>query len=144
MAATLDSPSFIKILLDNPNSIFIVEDAEELLVSRVGSRNSCVAMLLNITDGILGEGLGIQVIATFNTSLINIDKALLRKGRLLSIYEFKALETDKAKKLLHKFGKNYENIQEPMILADIYNFDENETLAVIPKKKTIGFLSNVD
>ena len=63
-------------------------------------RNSNLAMILNITDGILGESLGIQIIATFNTDVQNIDPALKRKGRLKSAYEFKALSPEKANVLL--------------------------------------------
>lgn len=82
MAQNLDNIAMTKYLMDNPNSILVIEDAEELIVSRDSQRNSNLAMILNITDGILGESLGIQIIATFNTDLRNIDPALKRKGRL--------------------------------------------------------------
>jgi hypothetical protein len=144
IASSLDSPNFMRLLLDQPNSILVIEDAEQLIVSREGSRNSNVAMLLNLTDGILGDGLGIQVIATFNTPLGNIDKALLRKGRLLSIYEFKALELTKARSLMQELGKDPNWLHQATTLADIYHYDENDTLTQTPKKNTIGFLSNVN
>jgi hypothetical protein len=144
IASSLDSPNFLRLLLDQPNSILVIEDAEQLIVSREGSRNSNVAMLLNLTDGILGDGLGIQVIATFNTPLGNIDKALLRKGRLLSIYEFKALELTKARSLMQELGKDPNCLLQATTLADIYHYDENDSLTQTPKKNTIGFLSNVN
>ncbi len=144
IAASLDSPNFTKLLLDNVNTILVVEDAEELIISRESGRNSSVAMLLNITDGILGEGLGIQVIATFNTPLGNIDKALLRKGRLLSIYEFKALELTKARSLMQEIGKDPNRLNRPTALADIYHYDENDASTQDVRKNTIGFLSNVN
>jgi hypothetical protein len=53
---------------------------------------------------LLGESLGIQIIATFNTHISNIDKALLRKGRLIGLYEFKPLSMDKSKVLLEENG----------------------------------------
>jgi glucose-1-phosphate thymidylyltransferase short form len=80
--------------LNNKNSVFVIEDAEELITSREEVRNSNLSMLLNLTDGLLGESLGIQIIATFNTDVKNIDKALLRKGRLSQIYAFKALSIE--------------------------------------------------
>jgi len=144
IAASLDSPNFTKLLLDNVNTILVVEDAEELIISRESGRNSSVAMLLNITDGILGEGLGIQVIATFNTPLGNIDKALLRKGRLLSIYEFKALELTKARSLMQEIGKDPNRLNRSTALADIYHYDENDASTLEARKNTIGFLSNVN
>ncbi|MBO2546027.1 AAA family ATPase [Salegentibacter sp. BDJ18] len=91
MAQNLDNVAMIRYLMGNANSILVIEDAEELIVSREGQRNSNLSMILNITDGILGESLGIQIIATFNTDVRNIDPALKRKGRLKSAYEFKAL-----------------------------------------------------
>ena len=91
-------------LISNSNSILVIEDAEELIVSRDQKRNSNLAMILNMTDGILGESLGIQIIATFNTDLKNIDPALKRKGRLKSSYEFKPLESEKANQLLKNEG----------------------------------------
>ena len=86
MAGELDNLSMTPFLLDNRNSVLVIEDAEELITSREEVRNSNLSMLLNLTDGLLGESLGIQIIATLNTDVKNIDKALLRKGRLSSIY----------------------------------------------------------
>ena len=89
LAQNLDNVYMTRYLISNSNSILVIEDAEELIVSRDHKRNSNMAMILNMTDGILGESLGIQIIATFNTDLHNIDPALKRKGRLKSSYEFK-------------------------------------------------------
>lgn len=77
IAGSLDSPELISILLKNPNSILVIEEAENLLISRDVDHNSNISMLLNITDGLLGASLNIKVICTFNTNVSNIDKALL-------------------------------------------------------------------
>jgi hypothetical protein len=104
MAGQLDNATMTPLLLQNRNAVIVIEDAEELISSRDDVRNSNLSMLLNLTDGLLGESLGIQIIATFNTDLKNIDKALLRKGRLSTIYEFKPLVLDKTNALLQKLG----------------------------------------
>jgi len=91
MASNLDDIHLTNFLLDNPNCILVIEDAEEIIISRDNHQNTRLSFLLNLTDGLLSESLGIQVIATFNTDLKNIDKALLRKGRLTTLYEFKPL-----------------------------------------------------
>lgn len=39
--------------MSNPNSVLVIEDAEELIVSRDSQQNSNLAMILNHTDGIL-------------------------------------------------------------------------------------------
>lgn len=97
VAERMDEPDIVGFLLQSRNTIFILEDAEDLLLSRTAGRNNGLSILLNLTDGMLGECLGIQVICTFNNGLHQIDKALLRKGRLITAYEFKALAPEKTK-----------------------------------------------
>lgn len=137
LASNLDDLGLTEFLLDNPNCILVIEDAEELILSRDNHHNSKLSFLLNLTDGLLGESLGIQIIATFNTDLKNIDKALLRKGRLTSIYEFKPLTIDKTNALLKSLGHEVE-INESLPLADIFNFEISNNYE--PKlKKAVGF-----
>ena len=137
----LDDPNVISVLLNNPNSILVIEDAEELIVSRERERNSDISLLLNLTDGILGDSLGIQVICTFNTELKNIDKALLRKGRLIARYEFKELSLKKTNHLLKKLHKENIEVNKPMTLTDIYNYKES-CYEIENQKNQIGFKQN--
>ncbi len=137
LASNLDDLGLTEFLLDNPNCILVIEDAEDLILSRDNHHNSKLSFLLNLTDGLLGESLGIQIIATFNTDLKNIDKALLRKGRLTSIYEFKALTVEKTNNLLKSLGHDTE-IDEMLPLADIFNFEISNNYQ--PKlRKVVGF-----
>lgn len=143
LAGNLDSPSLVKFLVENQQAVFVIEDAEELLISRELQKNSSISMLLNLTDGLLGETLGIQIIATFNTDLLNIDTALLRKGRLLALYEFKALSINKSKILLEKRGILERQLYQPMTLAEIYNHEEESfEFKTTRQRTTIGFLAN--
>lgn len=137
IAGNLDDLSFTEFLLNNQNSILVIEDAEELILSRNGNHNSKLSFLLNLTDGLLGESLGIQIIATFNTDLKNIDKALLRKGRLTTIYDFKPLTIEKSNTLFKKLGHDIE-VNNPLALADIFNF-EADTNYKSKVNKVIGF-----
>ena len=138
MAANLDNMSFTEFLIDNPNTVLVIEDAEDLIISRENSQNSQLSFLLNLTDGLIADSLGIQIIATFNTDLKNIDKALLRKGRLTAIYDFKELEFQKANNLAKSLNiENFETFQ-PMSLADIFNFQET-TFSPKKEKVKIGF-----
>jgi hypothetical protein len=140
MAANLDAPELTKFLIENSNSVFVIEEAEDLIVSREKEKNSSISMLLNLTDGLLGQSLGIQFIATFNTNINNIDKALLRKGRLLGLYEFKPLSLEKSKKLIMQTGQKDYTVHKAMTLAEIYNIEMNE-FQYKPDKQTIGFLN---
>jgi hypothetical protein len=138
MAGNLDAMAFTEFLIDNKNIVLVIEDAEDLIISRENHPNSQLSFLLNLTDGLLADSLGIQIIATFNTELKNIDKALLRKGRLSAIYEFKALAADRANKLFKTLGVEDHTTKKPMILADIFNYN-TDNFSESKNSKTIGF-----
>jgi hypothetical protein len=125
MAGSITDPGLISVLIDNPNSIFVIEDAEKIVVNRNKDGNSPVSALLNISDGLLSDCLNIQIICSFNTDISKIDSALMRKGRLIAKYEFQDLKTVKAQVLSNKLGFNT-TISEPMTLTAIYNQEEAE------------------
>jgi len=112
--------NFITLLTENPNSILVIEDAENVINSRENNPKSPVSALLNITDGLLSDCLNVQVICSFNTDISKIDSALLRKGRLIARYEFNALEPYKAQQLSNKLGFTTK-IHQPITLTEIYN-----------------------
>ncbi len=123
-ADKIASPHFLPLMISNPNSVLIIEDAENIVESRgEGGRNAAVSSLLNVADGLLSDCLNLQIICTFNTHIDNIDKALLRKGRLIANYQFKELDTPKAQKLSDKLGFNTK-IENPSTLAEIYTQGE--------------------
>ena len=136
MAGHITNPDLIPLLLDNPNGIFVIEDAENIVIDRNKEGDSPVSAILNISDGLLSDCLNIQIICSFNTDLSKVDSALLRKGRLIAKYEFRELTTDKARKLSEKLGFSSE-INEPMTLTDIYNQEEREFKE--KKHNPIGF-----
>jgi hypothetical protein len=137
MAEMLSEPSIIPFLMDHKNSILIIEDAERVIADREGNGSPAgVSNILNLTDGILGDCLSIQIIATFNMKREKIDQALLRKGRLIAEHKFENLSVDDTNKLLKHLEKDYES-SETMCLADIYNIDV-EVFKVSNKSK-IGF-----
>ena len=141
MASAITNPDLISILIDNPNSVFVIEDAENIIIDRERNEASPVSALLNVADGLLADCLNIQIICSFNTDISKIDNALMRKGRLIAKYEFKELETNKAQQLSNKLGFKTENNQ-PMTLASIYNQDERK-LQQKEKRNPIGFRNNI-
>ncbi len=125
VAGNLMNPDFIDLLIDNPNTILIIEDAENILMDRNFSNDSSVSNLLNISDGLLADFLNVQLICTFNSSLTMVDNALMRKGRLIAKYEFGKLSVVKSQRLSDYFGfKNI--ITKPMTVAEISNQNEKE------------------
>ncbi len=137
MASAITNPDFIPILIENPNSIFVIEDAENIVVDREKNGSSPVSAILNISDGLLSDCLNVQIICSFNTDLSKIDNALLRKGRLIAKYEFKELETTKAQSLSQKLGYN-SIINFPMSLSAIYNQEEKD-FQQVKKTNSVGF-----
>jgi hypothetical protein len=138
MAEMLSEPTIIPFLMDHKNSILIIEDAERVIGDREGNGSPAgVSNILNLTDGILGDCLNIQVVATFNMKREKIDKALLRKGRLIAEHKFEKLSVEDTNKLLLNLGKE-QTSDEGMCLADIYNIDV-ETIKSTNKTNKIGF-----
>jgi hypothetical protein len=136
MAASMTNPELLSVLIENPNSILVVEDAEKILINREQNEASPVSALLNLTDGLLSDCLNIQVICSFNTDLSKLDRALLRKGRLIAKYEFKPLEISKAQQLASKLGMAI-TIDRPMALTDIYNHQDFD--CKVEARTTVGF-----
>ncbi len=120
VAGQITNPEFIKLLIANPNSILIIEDAENVIMDRTVSNNASVSNLLNISDGLLADFLNVQLICTFNNSLTMVDSALLRKGRLIAKYEFGKLGIEKAQQLSNHLGHRVQ-INRPMTVAEIAN-----------------------
>lgn len=138
MAEMLSEPTIIPFLMDHKNSILIIEDAERVIGDREGNGSPAgVSNILNLTDGILGDCLNIQVVATFNMKREKIDKALLRKGRLIAEHKFEKLSIEDTNKLLLSLGKE-QTSEDGMCLADIYNIDV-ETIKSSNKTSKIGF-----
>jgi len=126
MAEMLSEPSIIPFLMEKRNSILLIEDGEKVITERQGNSSSAgVSNILNLTDGILGDCLNIQVIVTFNMEKERIDQALLRKGRLIAEHKFDKLSIDETNKLLKHLNKDYVS-DKPLMLADIYNIDADE------------------
>jgi hypothetical protein len=137
MAGAITDPGLIKVLIRNPNSIFVIEDAENIVIDRNRNGHSPVSALLNLADGLLSDCLNIQIICSFNTDLSRVDNALMRKGRLIAEYEFKELAVEKAQALSDKLGFSAV-IDTPMVLTDVYN--QTEMQFQQPQRcKVIGF-----
>ncbi len=111
--------------------VLVIEDAENILRRR-DSRNSfeAISNILNMTDGILNDFAHIQIIATFNTELKNIDEALLRHKRLLARKEFCRLKPKAAKRLAETVGVPKKTVDElnaeSYSAAEIYSLLEKE------------------
>jgi hypothetical protein len=144
-------PNCLSVLIQKPNSVIILEDAEKAIMKRHGDGmdSSAVSSLLNLSDGIMSDILKTSVILTYNCPKNEIDSALRRKGRLQVDYEFTALNTTDSKKLaksLKYCKKTIDSISKAMSVADIYNLEKdvdlNEEKIKDDPERVVGFGRN--
>ena len=139
LASALADPTFIPFLREISGSVLIIEDCEKLVASREkGNYSAGIANLLNLCDGLLSDIFNIKIIITFNTDISNIDSALLRKGRLISLYDFGKLSVEKCNVLFEELGQEYRT-DEPLVITDVFNHDIDTNSDCDNNKKTIGF-----
>ena len=104
----------------------LIEDAEPLLAARQEGRIQGVSNLLNMTDGLLNDMLNLQIICTFNVNLKELDKALLRPGRLIARKEFKAMPALDANILAKQLGINH-HFTKSTTIAEVFAMLVNKT-----------------
>lgn len=139
MIDSLINPSLISMLLSHQNLVLILEDAEKVVTSREKEDNFFAATLLNLTDGIIGTACDIAILVTFNTGLAELDKALLRKGRLRYKHHFDNLDIEESQILIDHLKKNHQ-ATGPMSLADIFLLeDEVGDTENKQEKRILGF-----
>jgi hypothetical protein len=139
----ITNPAILTLLKKKQDCVMILEDAEKALTKRhLSDQPSLVSTLLNMTDGILGDVLKLNVIVTYNCDRQDIDDALLRKGRLKAEYSFQGLEKHQAEKLIKKLDIDIK-AEDNMTLADIFYAKSDEELIGNIKnieKPKIGFM----
>lgn len=121
----LASPRFVHFWMHQTSrhapqrKLAILEDAEELLLTRDAGSRDRVSNLLNIADGFLGDQLRLHVIATTNTPFSQLDPAILRPGRLIGMREFRRLNRAEAARLAEAKGLALPD-QRDFSLAELY------------------------
>lgn len=136
----LAKPAFTEFMMENfegSEVVLIAEDSESLLVKRDENdrdSSSAVSTLLNMADGILNDVFSVQIVATFNTDLKNLDQAVLRRGRLFARHYFGPLSNSDAKSLASHIGVDSNEIgQLDMTLADVYSLLNKEQNDILTK-----------
>lgn len=136
MLGILESPSLVELYSKLKNSVMIIEDADDALRKRGNVRSGLVSTLLNFTDGLQAATLNITFICTFNMPIHDLDKALLRPGRLLLRYKFLPLSMEKVQALRPQLSpKNL----KPMTLAEVLAQPVIETNAQSSTYAPVGY-----
>lgn len=139
MTSVISQPDFVTFITQYPNSVILIEDAENVVKTRSTYSDQAVSNLLNLSDGLLSDCLKLQIICTFNSDISNVDQALLRPGRLEAKYEFGKLNEDKVRLLIKKHGLDFE--PKAATIAELFN---QESLVVESGKTKVGFKFETD
>jgi hypothetical protein len=106
-------------VLDEVWKLIVLEDAGELLTEDAHSRTGqALSRLLNVTDGVLGQGMKTIVLVSTNEPLRRLHPAVRRSGRCLAQIEFKPLGIGAANAWLAARGQ--QRVTSPLVLADLY------------------------
>ena len=112
----------------------ILEDADAAIMTRGKDNQEQVSALLNLSDGMLGDFLSLQIICTINCSASEIDQALIRPGRLLSHRVFERLDPSQAARLAASIGKELPHARD-YSLAEVFAGHQSE----VSQRHRIGF-----
>ena len=130
----LSNPKFIGFWAEERNShadkklVVILEDADAVLMTRGSDNRDEVSALLNLSDGMLGDFLSLQIICTINCPISDIDQALLRPGRLITHRRFERLDPVQALKLASHLGKSLPEKDE-YSLAEVFSGEEQASVS---------------
>lgn len=108
MIASLGAPDFLTALMREQRKghpmILILEDADEALSSRKADNISAISALLNFSDGIFGALMDMRIVATTNIELGDLDKAVMRDGRLCRRVEVGQLDHVQAEEVYFRIA----------------------------------------
>jgi hypothetical protein len=105
--------------------VLILEDTGELLSATAKERyGQGLSRLLNVVDGMIGQGLRVLALVTTNDELGELNEAVRRPGRCASQIVFPSFPPDEARAWLAARvvdgNDSFDEITEPMSLAEMY------------------------
>lgn len=123
--------------------LIVLEDAGEMLTKDAKNNvGQGLARLLNLCDGLLGQGLQVMILITTNEQIGALHAAVSRPGRCLAKVEFEKFKANEAAKWMQSRGVNYHPELPgrllPATLADLYAILQGRTAPETPRK-SVGF-----
>jgi len=122
--------------------LFIIEDTPDLLLAKSRTGHSAeMARFLNLSDGLIGQGIQAVFLLTTNEKVSDIDSAYLRDGRMLQKIAFEPFSTGGAREWLRSRGvKNPDAITGTPTLAELYAKTRGKKGGeFLTKKDRVGF-----
>jgi hypothetical protein len=118
--------------------LLVLEDAGELIgVGAPAEVGRAFARLLNIVDGLLGQGTRALILVTTNEPLGRLHPAVLRPGRAMAQLEFTPLSSAEASAWLNRRGVD-RKLDSPATIAELHALAAG-TNASNPSPSTVGF-----
>ena len=121
--------------------LVILEDTGELLTSDASAHTGhALSRLLNVTDGMLGQGSNTLFLITTNEPLESFHEAVARPGRCASQVEFLAMSAAQGTAWLKANGApDHPPLRAPAALADLYAMLAGNEVAPARRRGPIGF-----
>jgi len=133
----------LNVLLDDDDEkgwrLLILEDTGELLTADAKQRTGQgLSRLLNVTDGLLGQGLRLLLLVTTNEPSRSLHPAVSRSGRCVSQLEFTPFPADEADEWLARHDKDGDGTSRTLASLFAYlNGQEEPSSARV--RQPIGF-----
>lgn len=101
-------------------NLIVMEDSADLVITESrGTHASKISKLLNMTDGLFGQGREDIFVVTFNEKVDAIDPAFLRPGRCIASLEFENFNCENANQWLRARGIE-KKVRDEVSLAHLY------------------------
>jgi hypothetical protein len=120
--------------------LLVIEDAGELLSADAKVRQGQgLSRLLNLSEGLIGQGLRVLILISTNDKLQSLNEAVARPGRTAAEIEFTALSVEESNAWLIAHGSD-ETVTAPMTLAELYAIVSGSPVQRAKQLQPIGFI----
>lgn len=100
--------------------LIVIEDGDEFIDANAKARSGYgVSRLLNLADGLVGQGLKVMVLVSTNIRNARFNKAMVRPGRCAAMIEFPPFPATEASQWLAASGVDMP-VEQPTTLASLY------------------------
>lgn len=122
-------------------NLFVAEDTGELLATDAKRQSGQgMSRLLNVCDGLIGQGLRILFLITTNEGLGALHPAITRPGRCFANIGFEAFNESEALEWLASNGVEAIDVPSRSTIAELYSMKENYQI-IAQKPKLVGFVT---
>lgn len=121
--------------------LLILEDSGELLVQDAKEKaGQGLSRLLNLVDGLIGQGLRVLVLITTNEDFDKLHPAVARDGRCAASIEFKPLSRSRAEQWMNGSSPKLPTGKDEFTLAELYALTKGTTVKKLEKESAkLGF-----